>query len=76
MAKQSNIRQNCQLCDSSYKSKDSLRTHINVRHTKNIIYKCKKCDFETYNDVSFKQHENRVHQKLKVWTGSLLEYML
>ena len=56
----------CNFCEYSAHAKHHLDVHINVRHTKKIIYKCDNCDFKSYNYDSMHGHKKTQHPTSKV----------
>ena len=51
----------CDRCECSYSSKDSLTRHINWKHTSSIIFSCDTCEKIFYNDYSLRRHESKKH---------------
>lgn len=50
---------NCVYCKFSTKYRNSLKEHINYKHTKQIAYKCKLCNYQTYIHSNLKAHRKR-----------------
>ncbi len=52
---------NCDDCDKEYKTKDSLRNHIKLKHSKVQPLQCVKCDKYFLNKYSLNKHVYQVH---------------
>jgi hypothetical protein len=51
----------CEDCDKIYKTKDSLRQHIKLKHSKVQSLQCDKCDKICLNEYSLKDHLYHIH---------------
>ncbi len=51
----------CEDCDKEYKTKDGLRIHINLKHSRVQSLQCVKCDKHFLHKYSLTQHLYNVH---------------
>lgn len=56
---------NCTYCDKKYKQRHDLVKHLNT-HTKTILYKCNKCEYESFSINAFNDHKNTQHSGVKL----------
>ncbi len=52
----------CENCDKIYKTKDSLRIHIKIKHSTAESKQCIKCDKHFSNKWSLNDHVRQAHQ--------------
>ena len=54
-------RYQCDLCPSSYTTKNGLTSHMNWKHRQTSNFKCDVCNKAFYNQYSLKRHKKELH---------------
>ena len=64
----------CQICDSSFKSRRSLRSHITSVHEEQKPFKCDICDASFTSKQSLNVHIASVHEGKKPFKCNICDY--